>query len=180
VGTVPGVVAGSIIRVTVLPSPRAFDAVIAAVLVPLGAAVLLSSVGEMEPRRRRELSNVVVSLVSAVVGVVGGIYGIGGGSVLAPILVSSGRPPYEVAPATLTSTFATSIAGVATFAILATSHHGSVAPDWGVGLTLGAGGLAGGYVGARMQPRLPETAIRRVLGVLVILIGARYALLASG
>jgi hypothetical protein len=30
-----------------------------------------------------------------------------------------------------------------------------------------------------MQPRLPETAIRRALGLLVVAIGARYAWLAA-
>src|SRR5262245_61777292 len=37
IGTVPGVVAGSIIRVELVPGPRVFDAVIALVLIPLGA-----------------------------------------------------------------------------------------------------------------------------------------------
>jgi hypothetical protein len=38
---------------------------------------------------------------------------------------------------------------------------------------------SGGYTGARIQPRLPETAIRRVLGLLVLAIGIRYAWIAS-
>jgi chorismate-pyruvate lyase len=33
---VPGVIAGSVIRVELLPGPRVFDLVVAAVLVPLG------------------------------------------------------------------------------------------------------------------------------------------------
>jgi uncharacterized protein len=36
-GTLPGVVGGSIIRVGLLPGPKAFELVIAAVLLPLGA-----------------------------------------------------------------------------------------------------------------------------------------------
>ena len=36
--------------------------------------------------------------LSAAVGCVGGIYGIGGGSILAPVLIGSGRNPSEVAP----------------------------------------------------------------------------------
>src|SRR5205085_1559021 len=35
-------------------------------------------------------------------------------------------------------------------------------------------GLAGGYTGARIQTRLPDSLIRRIVGVLVIAIGARY------
>ena len=69
----------------------------------------------------------------------------------------------------------TSMAGVATFLILSTHNDGSIAPDWGVGLALGVGGLIGGYTGARLQPHLPEATIRRLLGVLVLAIGVRYA-----
>ena len=36
-GTVPGVIAGSVIRVELLPGPRVFDLVVAAALVPLGS-----------------------------------------------------------------------------------------------------------------------------------------------
>jgi hypothetical protein len=36
-GTEPGVIAGSVIRVELLPGPRVFDLVVAAVLVPLGS-----------------------------------------------------------------------------------------------------------------------------------------------
>ena len=46
--------------------------------------------------------------------------------------------------------------------------------DWPTGLALGIGGLAGAYTGARIQRRLPDTVIRRVMGVLVVAIGARY------
>ncbi len=113
-------------------------------------------------------------LLASVVGCVGGIYGIGGGSILAPVLIGTGRPPAQVAPAALASTFVTSVAGVVTFTILSIHQHGSVAPDWPTGIALGIGGLAGAYTGARMQARLPDTLIRRLVGVLVIAIGARY------
>jgi uncharacterized membrane protein YfcA len=108
------------------------------------------------------------------VGRVGGIYGIGGGSILAPVLIGTGRPPKDVAPAALASTFVTSVAGVATFAALSVHHQRPVSPDWPTGIALGIGDLAGAYTGARMQHRLPDRVIRRVVGVLVIAIGARY------
>ena len=41
-GTLPGVVAGSVIRVELLPSQQVFDLVVAAVLLPLGAWLALS------------------------------------------------------------------------------------------------------------------------------------------
>jgi uncharacterized membrane protein YfcA len=174
-GTLPGVVAGSVIRVELLPDPRVFDLVIAAVLLPLGIWLALTrpSGNGGETRTRLLPASVLVPLAAAV-GCVGGIYGIGGGSILAPILIGSGREPAEVAPAALASTFVTSIAGVVTFTILSAHHHGSVAPDWPTGIALGIGGLAGAYVGARLQSRLPDALIRRLVGVAVIAIGARY------
>jgi uncharacterized protein len=113
-------------------------------------------------------------LIAAVAGCVGGIYGIGGGSILAPILVADGQPASQVAPAALSSTFLTSLAGVVTFSILSLHQHGSVAPDWPTGIALGAGGLAGAYVGARLHARMPETAIRRLLALVVVAIGVRF------
>ena len=41
---------------------------------------------------------------------------------------------------------------------------------------MGAAGLVGSYVGAHRQPRMPETLIRRLLGVLVLAIAVRYLL----
>ena len=61
-----------------------------------------------------------------------------------------------------------------TFTILSTHQHGAIAPAWATGVALGIGGLAGSYAGARIQARLPEALIRRMVGVLVIAIGARY------
>jgi uncharacterized membrane protein YfcA len=175
-GTLPGVIAGSVIRVELLPGPRVFDLVVAAVLLPLGIWLALTRPsGPRDPDRRVRLIPVpVLVILAAAVGCVGGIYGIGGGSILAPILIGSGRRPAEVAPAALASTFVTSVAGVVTFMILSIHHHGPVSPDWPTGIALGVGGLAGAYTGARIQQRLPDVLIRRVMGILVVAIGARY------
>jgi uncharacterized membrane protein YfcA len=180
-GTLPGVIAGSVIRVELLPGARVFDLVVAAVLLPLGGWISLTRPArpgmESRPARAVPLPPLILPalvLLAAAVGCVGGIYGIGGGSILAPVLIGSGRPPREVAPAALASTFVTSVAGVITFLVLSVHHHGSVAPDWPTGIALGIGGLAGGYTGARIQRHLPDTLIRRVMGVLVVAIGVRY------
>jgi uncharacterized membrane protein YfcA len=174
-GTLPGVVAGAVIRVELLAGPEAFYLVIAAVLTPLGAWLALRSAGEQGARRRVTDGQVVAMALA--VGVVGGIYGIGGGSILAPILAGFGFGLAELAPATLAATFLTSIAGVVTYAVLSIEAPGDVAPEWGIGLALGAGGLAGGTLGARLAPRMPEALLRRGLGVLAIALGARYAVL---
>jgi uncharacterized protein len=175
-GTLPGVIAGSVIRVELLPGPRVFDLVVCAVLLPLG--IWLTATGPAPDRRPARALPLIPApalvVLACLVGCVGGIYGIGGGSVLSPVLIGSGRPAAEVAPATLAATFMTSVAGVVTFTILSVHQHGPVGPAWATGVALGLGGLAGGYAGARIQARLPEALIRRVVGVLVIVIGVRY------
>ena len=173
-GTLPGVVAGSIIRVKVLPGPRVFDLVVAAVLLPLGVWLALTRPSRPDSEQVRRIPAPVLIVLSAVVGCVGGIYGIGGGSILAPILIGAGRRAAEVAPAALASTFVTSVGGVITFTILSINQHAPVAPNWPTGIALGIGGLAGGYTGARIQSRLPDVLIRRLVGILVIAIGIRF------
>jgi uncharacterized membrane protein YfcA len=175
-GTLPGVIAGSAIRVELLPGPKVFALIVAAVLLPLGTWLSLTKPAPKEDSRHdaRQIPGPQLIALAAIVGCIGGIYGIGGGSILAPILIGSGRHPREVAPAALASTFVTSVAGVITFTILAIDQHGSVAPDWATGIALGLGGLAGAYTGARIQSRLPDLLIRRIVGILVISIAARY------
>ena len=174
-GTLPGVIAGSVIRVELLPGAHVFDLIVGLVLLPLGAWLTVSrSRPQAGGTRSVRIPPPALILIAAAVGCVGGIYGIGGGSILAPVLIGTGRPPSQVAPAALGSTFVTSIAGVVTFTILAAHQHGPVAPDWPTGIALGIGGLAGGYTGARIQSRLPDALIRRLVGILVLAIGARY------
>lgn len=176
-GTLPGMVAGAAIRAELLEGTDAFLLLVAAVLVPLGAWLALA--GPAPPaarpahRRRRP-----ILLLALAVGTIGGIYGIGGGSILGPILVGLGYTVIEVSPAALLATFLTSIAGVATFALLSLGAGGDVAPDWLLGIGMGLGGLAGTYTGARLQPRLPEPFLRRGLGLLALALGLRYLVLA--
>jgi uncharacterized protein len=175
-GTLPGVIAGSVIRVELLPGPRVFDLVVAAVMIPLGTWLALTQPPRPDSpdRPARTIPAPILIILAAAVGCVGGIYGIGGGVILAPILIGSGQRASEVAPAALASTFVTSVAGVLTFTILSAHELGSVAPDWPTGIALGIGGLAGGYTGARIQSRLPDALIRRLVGVLVMVIGIFY------
>jgi uncharacterized membrane protein YfcA len=174
-GTLPGVVAGAVIRVELLSGSQAFMFVASGVLLPLGLWLLVGSQrrARAQPALDRRM-RAVVWLLALTVGCAGGIYGIGGGSLLAPILLAVGFSAYEVAPATLAATFLTSIAGIATYEILQISHGGTIAPDWALGAWLGAGGFAGSYLGARLQRRLPEASIRRLLGLIACLVAVRY------
>jgi uncharacterized membrane protein YfcA len=39
---------------------------------------------------------------------------------------------------------------------------------------MGLGGFAGSYAGARLQSRLPEASLRRLLGLIACVVAARY------
>jgi uncharacterized protein len=175
-GTLPGVIAGSVIRVELVPGPRVFNLLVAALLLPLGlwlAAWPGRNRNPARPTRPGRIPAPVLVILACVTGCVGGIYGIGGGAILSPILIGFGRPAAEVAPAALASTFVTSLGGVVTFTILSISE-GPVAPNWPTGIALGIGGIIGGYTGARMQSRLPDALIRRIVGILAIAIAVRF------
>jgi uncharacterized membrane protein YfcA len=174
-GTLPGVVVGAVIRVELLDHADSFLLVIAAVLVPLGAWLAFASSPRAEEATDRDRHR-QITLLALGVGTVGGIYGIGGGSILGPILVGLGFSVLEVAPAALAATFLTSIAGVLVFALLSIGNN-DVTPDWALGIGMGIGGLAGAYLGARLQSRLPEELLRRGLGLLALALGLRYAIL---
>jgi uncharacterized membrane protein YfcA len=171
-GAMPGAVIGAVIRVEVLSGPGAFLVVIGCVLIPLGV-LLLARRPEAEPHALA-ISDAQLVAFSLAVGIVGGIYGIGGGSILAPVLVSMGLSVRVVAPAALASTYLTSVVGVAAYAVLSLRAEGDIAPDWVLALFLGAGGLIGGYIGASIQGRIAERTLRRVLGILALVLGVRY------
>ncbi|MFD5914816.1 sulfite exporter TauE/SafE family protein [Streptomyces massasporeus] len=176
-GTLPGVVVGATIRVFALPGPDVFRLLIAVLLLPLGVWLCLRALtpAHRRPRPAGELPPRTLTGLALAVGVIGGVYGIGGGSLLGPILVGRGLPVARVAPAALAATFATSLVGSAAYALLSLVSSGDVAPDWWLGLACGTGGLIGGYLGARLQPLLPERALRFLLGALAAALGAMYA-----
>jgi len=74
----------------------------------------------------------------------------------------------------LACTFPTSVTGAAVYGLLALTGGGDIAPHWPLGLLCGAGGLIGGHRGARLQPRLPERALRLLLGVLATALAALH------
>ncbi|HPS01051.1 MAG TPA: sulfite exporter TauE/SafE family protein [Candidatus Sumerlaeota bacterium] len=122
------------------------------------------------------VSVVGLFFLSLVVGLVGGIYGIGGGAIIVPFLVTFFKlPVHSVAGAALMGTCVTSTASVLFYQILAPFCPGfSVAPDWLLGALFGLGGLGGMYVGARLQKFLPAPAIKAIVCFILLLTAIRY------
>ncbi len=117
-----------------------------------------------------------VFILSLIVGIAGGIYGIGGGSIIAPLFVTFfGLPVYTVAGAVLMGTFVTSIAGVVSYKAIAPLYPDiSVEPDWLLGILFGLGGMVGMYLGARCQRFMPARAINWMLSVIIIFTAFSY------
>lgn len=116
--------------------------------------------------------------LSFVVGIVGGIYGIGGGAIIAPFFVSFFKlPVYTVAGPALMGTFVTSVAGVIFYWAIAPFYPNmSVAPDWLLGFLFGLGGMAGMYLGAKLQKAVPAKAIKWMLAGVIVFVAAKYVL----
>ena len=125
-----------------------------------------------------EISTPGVVGLSLVVGMVGGTYGVGGGAFIAPLLVTGfGLPVHSVAGATLGATGVASLTAVVGYQAMALLERSTpIAPDWTLGLLFGLGGMAGMFLGARCQGRVPARAIEWMLGLIVVLVAIRYIL----
>jgi uncharacterized membrane protein YfcA len=110
------------------------------------------------------------------VGLISGTYGIGGGAMVAPFVVAVfSLPVYTIAGATLTSTFITSIAGVAIYYCLVPLYPSqAIAPDLALGALFGFGGFCGMYFGARLQKFIKANIIRIGLGLIISGLALRY------
>jgi uncharacterized membrane protein YfcA len=214
VGTLPGVLIGIFLRLSLLSDPRPFKAFVGCVLLYVGYRLLADFARSLRNERNptgsvaadpvipapdwrtevllfnwRELafrfrgtdhrcSNLGIVAFSFLVGIVGGAYGIGGGAIVAPVLVTFYRlPMHAVAGATLMGTFTTSLVGILVYQAVALSPAAAgiaVGPDWLLGSLFGVGGLVGMYFGARAQRYFPSEWLKLMLGLIVLVVGGRY------
>lgn len=200
-GTLPGVFIGAILRVTVLAQTGKFLLFVSLALLYLGIRMLFQKarpkggagkcqVLSISWRRFSfsyaneiySVSGAGLAAISLVVGVIGGTYGIGGGAIIAPFLVSLfGLPVYAIAGATLFATFLTSIAGVTYYSFLSWLWaYPWAAPDWGLGALLGIGGIGGMYCGAAAQKFVPPHLLRFILLVVIFFMATTYLLRGLG
>jgi hypothetical protein len=200
-GTLPGVILGSLIRISLLPDARNFKLFMGLVLVLIGSRLLARVLRRPDAAPSAPESFIVrtlrfdwqrfiysfqgqshdvsvphLLLLTTAVGVIGGAYGVGGGAIIAPILVSMWNLPiYTTAGATLCGTFLTSLVGVGFFWLAgAVVGVPDVSPDWLLGLSFGVGGLLGTYTGARLQRYVKQRILEGILGVVVTGLGVSY------
>jgi hypothetical protein len=204
VGTLPAVVLGFYLRTRYLPDAARFKLFVGAVLLYLAwrllgehlrrrkplATVHSNETASLGPARsgwprmeltlgeqRYEFSVPAMLALAFVVGIVGGAYGIGGGAIIAPFCVAAfGLPVALVAGAALAGTLATSVIGVLVYSFLPLADGSAAAPDWALGSLFGLGGLIGMYLGAAMQPHVPQRVLRLGLGGVLAVVGGSYLL----
>lgn len=93
-------------------------------------------------------------LIGLVAGLLSGLFGVGGGTVIVPLLVLLLRFDQRRAAGTsLAAIVPTASVGVISYAL-----SGSVA--WVAALILAAGAVVGAQIGSRMLPRISQTALR--------------------
>ncbi len=119
-------------------------------------------------------------LLATAVGVIGATYGVGGGSIIAPILVTVFRVPvYAISGPVFLTTFVTSVGGVVAYTVLewaGVSAGLTVQPDWLLGIMLGVGGAAGIYLGSRVQRFVPARIIKLVIFAAVLIVVVKYVM----
>ncbi|NQS97143.1 MAG: sulfite exporter TauE/SafE family protein [candidate division Zixibacteria bacterium] len=206
IGTLPGVFIGAIIRIRYLPDPKAFKLFVGSVLLYIGVRLIMGIINSAENSARKpqgdepfevseqrfnlkrisyrfqgeyfSASTWGLLLLSFIVGIVGGTYGIGGGAIIAPFLVTVFRLPiHTVAGASLLGTFITSVAGVLFYTAIAPFYADTgltIQPDWLLGAMFGIGGAAGIYIGARVQRFVPARVIKSVLAVCIMIVVVKY------
>ncbi|MEP0546952.1 MAG: sulfite exporter TauE/SafE family protein [Rhodothermales bacterium] len=110
----------------------------------------------------------VALAVGAVIGLLSGLTGVGGGIFLSPLLVLAGWTDVRTASGVAAAfILVNSVAG-----LLGQATQGAMLPPFLPGLAVAA--LAGGWIGAELgSRRLPAPAVRRLLGVVLIVAGLK-------
>ncbi|GAA3642994.1 hypothetical protein GCM10022200_28600 [Microbacterium awajiense] len=128
-----------------------------------------------ETTARRDARFVLIALaIGLIAGLLSGLFGVGGGTVIVPLLVLLLRFDQRLAAGTsLAAIVPTATVGVISYAV-----HGSVA--WVPALILALGAVIGAQVGTWLLPRMPITALRwGFVGFLAVVIASLFVVIPS-
>lgn len=187
IGYLPGMYLGSLVRVSFLADVKTFKLFVAVVLLYLGFRMVLSKSKKLEGKEisvlKRSLKRVefsfaesrfafnpiAVAITSFLIGIIASAYGVGGGALMAPLLVSIfGLPIKAIAGANLVGTFSASLFGIISYTSL------GYPPDIANGVAMGVGGAVGVFVGSKLQGRIAERKLRILLTSLILIISVKY------
>lgn len=123
---------------------------------------------------RFSFSTIWVFSLAFIIGIIGGTYGIGGGAMMSPFLLTFFKlPVHSIAGACLLGTFTASVFGVFYYAVLPSAGL-QTTPDPLLGILFGVGGMIGIYLGARAQKYVPQRYIKLILSIIIIYLASRY------
>ena len=104
-----------------------------------------------------------------VMGVIASSFGVGGGFMFMPFMTTMvGYPMYLAVPIGLAGAFSTSVGGIAKYVML------GYQPDWIMAALIAAGAMCGGVIGPKIQKKLPEIFLKRMLAFALILTCLKY------
>ena len=104
-----------------------------------------------------------------VMGIIASSFGVGGGFMFMPFMTTMvGYPMYLAVPIALSGAFGTSVGGIAKYIL------GGYQPDWIMAALIAAGAMCGGVIGPKIQKKLPEIFLKRMLAGALILICLKY------
>lgn len=116
---------------------------------------------------RKVWLDVAVLLTGLAGGIASGLFGIGGGTIMVPILgLLLGFTQHRAQGTSLVAL----IPPTGLLAVLAYGKAGYV--DWRTGLLLIPGVFFGGIAGAKLAKRIPSAAMRKIFAALMFLLGA--------
>ena len=111
-----------------------------------------------------------LAVIATAAGIFSGLFGVGGGTIIVPLLIL--WLSYEDREATGTSLAAIALIGA--FAVAAHGAYGNV--DLGDGVLIGIPAIGGVVAGTALQQRLPPRAVSAALALLLIASAAVLAL----
>jgi uncharacterized membrane protein YfcA len=109
-------------------------------------------------------------LTGVVSGFLSGLLGVGGGGVIAPLMIMQGFNPKKVVTITALSVPFSSLSAFITYALM-----GSV--PWGILAVAGIAAWSGGYLGTIvMHKKMKPTTVKKFLGVVILVLAIRLML----
>jgi uncharacterized membrane protein YfcA len=121
-------------------------------------------------RSRIYISVIPVWVIGSIIGFIGAVLGVGGGFMLVPMMIYLLRVP--TATVIGTSMILTLITMISATILHATANH---LVDAVLALILMVGGVIGAQFGARAGQKMRSERLRLLLGILVMLVGLRFA-----
>jgi uncharacterized membrane protein YfcA len=111
---------------------------------------------------------VLAVLLGVLAGVLAGMFGVGGGTLFVPTFVALGLSPHHAAATSLLAIVPTAVVGV-----WRQRRYGNLRAR--AAIVLGLASVAGVEAGVRIAIALPEHALRRLFGVLLLAVALQLA-----